>query len=991
MRRFKTLTCLVISIMITMQNINTIQGATDSGILADEVSNVYTGREVGSNIISNLQFSDVGPSHWAKEAITRLGALDIVKGATGGRFLPGGSATKEEAITLMMRTIGLEEEAVLASQRIEAQNPSNTGLMSIWAKGYLQIARNQGLITNEEYNEAITIPLEGEEFTPTFVRQSPVSREQAAKWIVQAINSIQPELLAPNYTHQAIFNYMDWRTMGNEYTPYIEAVIRKQIMVGSNDRFNPKGNLSRAELAQVMKNLDEILYESMNIEQKGGIIGDVSDSNSLNPLSGNTIRSFLVRNDAGEVDQLHFEYKKTSNDLISTLDAPVNRYGSVQGMLSLIEGDQIEYLIDRETNEVLYIYNEGIKKDAKATGILKPLSGLSEGLITIEVKEGITFTYPMRSSLYHVENQTLRIGEVTYKVEQAPVGSQITLTLQNDIVTAIAYKGTEVIYSEISGIVKENNPDFSYITIIDWDGKEKTLNYEKSKLVVEKQNYYDMTSEIGYIDEIFPEYNFDTRDSSIKDIEIGDIVHMRMDPNNSGYISLLSAKTNYIVRYGNIQQVQYKGAEGSNIVVQFEDSSIGNYDVSSNIPILKGNKNVGLGALLPGDIVRLLINQGVIEPGNVVETVKEMIIDVYGNNVANIYKGELGNSDKTQGTVNLYNTYQLSQLGWTDHSSAKALDISNSNIQYFDEAKPISLDYAQKYLSSDDVQAYVVTTEYYGKEKVEKITFRRGRDSVISPTNITYSNGQDQMNLLSEAGSIKLDEGTIVIKNGKLVQAGNVIAPDYAQVIVAGQGKAAIINIKAEPNNDALTIMRGRIKSIEDGNSFKVASHASLLDMAYIYSPIPREFIIDHNTRIIGEEGPVSLSEFIDYSEFSKVDEVYTIIAEGTKAKYLVQNEYATQGVKGQIYQVNGSEVMIKDVMVYNSNTKKWTSLSLTNNYGQINLLENSVIIKENKVVLMDELEDGDKLRVMTTDNLSLKLLLQSDRAIDGVILFVEK
>jgi predicted DNA binding protein len=161
--------------------------------------------------------------------------------------------------------------------------------------------------------------------------------------------------------------------------------------------------------------------------------------------------------------------------------------------------------------------------------------------------------------------------------------------------------------------------------------------------------------------------------------------------------------------------------------------------------------------------------------------------------------------------------------------------------------------------------------------------------------------------------------------------------------------------------------------------------------MTYVYSPIPREFIIDHNTQIIGEEGAISISEFIDYSEISKVDEVYTIIAEGTRATYLVQNEYATQGVKGQIYQVNDSEIMIKDVLVYNSGTKKWTTLSLTNSYGQVNLLENSIIIKENQVVSKDELESGDKLRVMTTENLSSKLLLTSDRAVDGVIIFVEK
>lgn len=987
----KNILAVVMAMILLLQSFLMSYGATDLSILSDPVSNVYTARAIGSALIQNISFTDMS-EHWSEEPVSRLGALDIIKGYTDKSYRPTATVSKQEALALLLRVIGKEGEAILAAQQIETLNPSNDSLNAIWSKGYLQVARTVGLITAANYNDALITDQTTLDPAINFMRGEAVTREQLAKWIVDAINNINPGQIAPIYTQQAIFNYTDWGNMGVDFTPYIEAVIQNQIMVGSGQTFKPKDTVSRAEMAQMIANIDEILYSTMKIERKGGIVGAVQDSNDINALTGLSTRSFLIRSSNGKVDQLKFEYTNNALGQTSTKDAPVYQDGVLKGMISLREGDYIEYLVKTETKELLYVNSTGSQVPAEVTGILQPLTGLAQGKISIKTEAGVLFTYQMRAGLYDPIKLTIRLGEGNYTVTQAPVSHHITLTLQSALVTNIQYEGDLPLYQEVSGIVKAINPNFSYITIIDWNGKEVIKYYKKSSVEVEKQNYYDENDEIGYIDEMFPEYDFDERDSSIGQIEPGDIVHLRLDPSDTDYVTMISAKTNYIVRYGTIKDVSYKGAEGAHVVVTYDDLSIGVFDIGTTIPILKSDKTVGISALQPGDVVRMLINQAVIEPGTVTESIKEMVIDGYGNIVAHIYKGQLGKIDSVQRKLSLLDTYQLTNLGWKDFQAAKSLDISAANVAYYKDNQQISLDYAQKYLAQSDMETYVVTSNYYGAEKVEKVTFRSGRDSVLELSNVTYSNGLDQIKLLSQSSNIAMDEGTIVIKNGKLVQVGNVLSPDYAQVILNGNNQAAIVNIQPEPNNEAVAVMRGRVQSIEDGVSLTVQSHAVLMDMKWVYSPIPRVYNLNKETMIYDDKGTIiPFDEFLDYSEISKVDDVYTIIAEGTNAKVIVMNPYAEEGVKGQIYQVEQEKLMIKDALVYSSADNKWTILSLTNNYAEINVLANTVIIKNNEVITTDELVVGDKIRVMSTENLTNNLLLKSERDVDGYIIFVEK
>ncbi len=895
----------------------------------------------------------------------------------------------------MLRVIGQEGAALQAAEALVANE--DDPVLTIWSRGYLQIASNLGLITPGQLG-GDGLVLDQDLLDPefNFIRTASTTREEVAKWIVDAVNIANPDTIEPIYEPQEIFTLDDWESIDQDYLPYVEAVMQADIMVGDGKSFKPKGDLTRAEIAQIIVNIDEILYTTMALNRKAGVVGSISDSAIIGPLGSETKRTILIRNDDGLVDQVDLVYTKGESGEIATLDVPVYGPSGVVGLNSLKEGDYITYVVDDTSKDMKYVYSRGNESPIYVKGgVLQPLSDMANGHITIENESGMAFTYKMIDGLYDNNNSTIKISYATYPVSSAPVANTVTLTLKNNLVTLIDYEGGAMPLSmEISGIVKEINRTLGFMTIESWDGTEVTKYFNPKSVIVEKENYYDTEDEIGYIDEVFPDYRFDERDTTIDAIEAGDIVHILLDPTNLQYISRVSAKTNYSVKFGEVIELNDKGgAKGMTMRVAYQDASIGTLEIAKAVPVMKSGFNGGTDSLEVGDMVKILMNQAVLAPGETLETVKHIEVDDYGNILSKVYKGEFGNYDKNQNKLGLLNSYELSKSGWTAYSQMTSLDIPTSPYEVYYNGEAISLNYADTFLRTSDMQVYVVTEEHYDRERVARIIFENGRGNVLASSNVIYSNGYDTMRIVSETYDIEMDPGTIVVKNNHIVSTASILSPpDYAQVVLGDEGSAVVVNIIPEPNNDAISVLRGRISDIETGQSFEVTSHAVLKDMTWIYSPIERQFTMSYDTKVIDEDGVLALSDFKDYTELSKVDEVYTIIAEGTKATHLVKNPYATEGVVGTIYEVEESSgtIKLKDALVYNSSTKLWEELSYKNNYADVLTLTETIIIKNNKVVGLSDLEFGDQIRSMITVDLASQIKLENDRTATGYIIYVE-
>lgn len=989
----KRIVSILTVVMMVFSAMVPVSAVSDREILSDPVENTYTASMTGESITKNISFSDVADNHWAKEAITRLGALEVVKGYNEGNlasYRPNQAVTNEETLAFLLRVIGQEAASLQAAENIASEE--GDPLLLMWSRGYLQVAANLGLITNAELGDALQLDQTVLDPALNFIRTETTSREQAARWIVDAINTVTPGSIDPIYEPQAIFTLNDWETIGQEYIPYVESVMQNNIMVGDGNSFDPQGELTRAQMAQIIVNIDDVLYDTMNLTLKGGLVGAISDAAVLGPLGSDTRRTILIRNDDGKVDQVDLDYTLNEQGNVAGLDVPVYGPSGIKGLGSLKEGDHITYVVDDQSGEMKYIYSRTSGTPVYVTGVLQPFDNIADGDITIENEAGMKFTYKMIDGLYDSESSMLKISFVEYPLSSAPVTNTVTLKLQNNLVTEIQYDGAVPQSMEVSGIVKEINPTLGFMTIQSWDGIELTKYFNKGSVIVEKQNYYDNEDEIGYIDEVFPDYRFDERDTTVDAIEAGDIVHLLLDPSNLQYATKISAKTNYTVKFGEVTEIADKGAQGLSIRVIYDDDTVGVLSVQSSVPVMKSGSNIGTRNLEIGDMIKILMNQAVLAPGETVESVKHLEVDAYGNVYSKVYKGEFGTYNKSQMTLGLLNSYELSKIGWTDHTQMTELDIPSSDYEVYYNGERTSLEYADNFLRTSDMKLYVVTREYFDREEIARVVFEDGRDEVLSPTNVVYSNGYDTVRVVSQADSIGVNPGTIVIKNDHIVSTTSILSPDYAQVVMGDEDTAVVVNVMQEPTNDAVSVMRGRISSIEQGESFTVTSHAVLKDMTWIYSPIEREYLMSYDTKIIEDGGIQSLDTFIDYTEASKVDEVYTVVAEGTKATHLIKNPYATEGVVGTVYDVsNGQTLNLKDALVYDSSTKLWEELSYKNSYADVNLDTTTIIIKNNKVVDISEVAYGDQVRAMITVDLAEQVKLEDDHTVTGHIIFVEE
>ena len=991
MKKMKTISLWTLSfILLVSGQTGPAYGAYDNSILTQPVSNIYEAGNTGEAITNNMNFTDLSSSHWAKEAVTQLGALGVVKGYNEGNILsyrPDEDVSNEEALAFLLRVIGQEDAAITAATNLAA-NPGDP-LLTIWSRGYLQIANNLGLITGAQLGDALILDQTLLDPTVNFMRSDPVTREQIAMWVVDAITAVNPGQIAPINVHQAIFNLSDWENIGLDYVPYVEAVMQAGIMVGDGSNFNPAEPLSRAEMAQIILNINDILYNTMGVTYKSGIVGAIVDEATITGTTSSQVRRIYVRNQDGEVDQMNLTYNINSLNQVASLDAPVLTSEGVKGLSALKEGDQIHYVVDDTASVVRYVSVQ-TPSSQSIRGTLMPLDKINTGTITITDDQGMVYNYGLSSSIYDLAGSTITIDGLPYPISQAPVGYPVRLMVENQMVTEINNLGSYVLSNEVSGIIKEVDTDFGFITIQDWEGNEVTKYYNPDTVVVEKENYYDTEDEVGYLDELFPNYEFDERDSQVSALEAGDIVHMLLDSTNLAYTTRISAKTNYSVKFGRVGDLTDMGALGTTMRLYYSDGTIGTMTVPSDVAVMLGTKNVGADGLKTGQMVKVLLNQAVLEPGRTTSSVKQVDIDPYGNVAGNIYKGELGPYDAAKDTLKLLNTYTLAKSGWVDYTQLVSLPLSDEGVEIYYNGHQISLGYANRYLQTEPMTTYVVTQDRYGDESIAKIIFEEGRGDVLDSTNIAYSNGYDTIRLINSSDDIAVDAGTIVIKDGHLVANTSIMTPDYAQVVLSDAGHAVVVNVTPEPGNDGISVFRGRIDSIEEGLSFAVESNAVLKDMEWVYSPIARQFTLNYDTRIITEDGRTPLSEFVDYTQLSKVDEVYTIIADGTDALYLVKNVYPTEGVIGTVYNTDADNIYINDVLVYTSDDKAWNDLSYTNSYAQIGVATESIILKNNEVVSMTDLEVGDKIRAMVTVDLAEELKLNNNRLTTGYIIYVE-
>lgn len=187
--------------------------------------------------VYGISFSDVS-GYWARDSIVRLASLQIVNGFNG-KFNPGGGVTRAEFAAMIVRALGMADQA-------ETVKGIPTGYSDVapghWAAGFIVIARELGIISGYPDN--------------TFQPSAPIRRDEITSVLVRALGISSADWMA-----DPVKIFTDGDRIPGWAADAVKTAYNYKLISGFPDKtFNPQRNATRGETAvmieKVLQQLD---------------------------------------------------------------------------------------------------------------------------------------------------------------------------------------------------------------------------------------------------------------------------------------------------------------------------------------------------------------------------------------------------------------------------------------------------------------------------------------------------------------------------------------------------------------------------------------------------------------------------------------------------------------------------------------------------------------------------------------------------------------
>lgn len=754
------------------------------------------GYSKGAELLQNSIFTDT-TSHWGKRAITRMSAQSVIKGYGEHKFKPDNYITRQEVIASLVRMKGLEG-TVQENLSTQGQGLTGSVINDIWAEGYIIEAGNLGILTGGEDGNF----------------RAYTTREEIAVWVARLLE------LDPVYENlEIIYTFNDWRQISFGNIGLIEAVLQERILQGdTKGNFNPKSYINRAEVASILNNISERLYNERDLVPYFGQVINIQRKNSreIGLLIEETI--VTIKNVDG-----------TINSLISKNDAQgilnefvVYKNGIVSGSGSLSIGDEVEYIV--KNGQVIYVevYNDGsILEKIKESSLNESNLRTYFGKITSISKEDYWSIQNNRSI------DRFRVRNIDGQSFDIIVETDKNTGIKNDV---IVYKNDRVAGSsllsngdDIEYIVKDNK-SIVYVNVITLDkqvvsGTVKTVNPQENKITI--MDYDDNTRIFGVMP--YASVNINLRPGQLSDLKYGQEVILNV---NNGLVTSISGETfmdepGYIPSHGKTRSGKIKYVGSDSLTIEYGDKSSESFNVNEYTTIIKEDRSIRFRDLREGDKVKLYFD-------NIYSSdISKVQVEGEEQLIKKVYKGKLDKVDIADDEITLTKVDVLKNSDWDD------IDDYKIDIELDDDA---NIFYNGRYIDIDDLKddhindyVYVVLEDSYGKDKGIKLVVKKGSEKLYSDRIDDINFAADKLEL-DNGKNISYDEGTIIIKNDRLVSASSLEEELNALVVSgysSGNYRANVIQLGDTGYKIFENIYVGKVKSI-DSDDFEVKYHSEL-------------------------------------------------------------------------------------------------------------------------------------------------------------------
>ena len=180
----------------------------------------------------NKSFADVPVHHWANQTIRTLAAKHIVQGVTESEFAPQQDVTRAEFTTLLVRMLGLQQS--------NAAHAFTDIPSAAWYADDVAAAYEAGVVRGSSGNR--------------FIPNGVISRQEMAAMLVRAY-----DYAGGQQTNGQATSYTDQEKIAGWAVQDVTRATEIGLLMGHNGMFRPEATTTRAEAAQAILQLVDIV------------------------------------------------------------------------------------------------------------------------------------------------------------------------------------------------------------------------------------------------------------------------------------------------------------------------------------------------------------------------------------------------------------------------------------------------------------------------------------------------------------------------------------------------------------------------------------------------------------------------------------------------------------------------------------------------------------------------------------------------------------
>ncbi|KKB40950.1 hypothetical protein [Bacillus thermotolerans] len=412
-------------------------------------------------------------------------------------------------------------------------------------------------------------------------------------------------------------------------------------------------------------------------------------------------------------------------------------------------------------------------------------------------------------------------------------------------------------------------------------------------------------------------------------------------------------------------------ADGTSLSIRLDDGRIQTYFLHSDTTVSKGSTLADVSVMYEGDRAQLTF---CTYDTNYIDSIK---VQVQGIKVENLYKGTIQRIDPVRNKLMIKNEQVFRNWEWQPSLSPvhTSYTFSTKTPIYIGD-QPVKRNWIYFFVNRD---VYFVTVSQFGQEVIQQMVIGKNLERTFYEP-MTFVNPSAKQLGLIDSGSVRYHDGTILIRNGRLVDSYSLQQAGTAFVVTDGKTKSEYANVIhvtndgfQSPNLANHTLYYGKIQRV---NGYQLLlTDASELSNNYWKKTSKPVLSFSNDTKAVEDEDPGVLRvEPRDEMESHTNEYGYFYVADGhIVAAHLIDSSNQAQIVSvGRLDMIDAKKGKISVRNVSHWQQGAWKEHGMITSMD----IQQATIIRDNRVITIEDLQLGERLYMLHDSPVQGRILL---------------